>query len=118
MKAESFTNDLGQVLKPGNMVVAVSHCTRSINITIGEFVGISDSGSPQVRVPSNTYKYVHNETGEISWNALLDATKHLKWNTLEYKEARAKTDKLWTYTKFTGTRITTLHMKRVYKLAA
>lgn len=118
MKAEPFINAFGQVLNPGDKVLVVSHCTGYTHTSIGEFAGISDSGNPQVRVPIVTHKYVHNETGETTWNPYWTNTKHLKWNTPEYREAKAVVDQLWTYTAFTGTRVTTLPKKRVYKLAA
>lgn len=40
LRVESWTNKLGQVINPGDPVVAVSKSTGTIGISVGKFVGV------------------------------------------------------------------------------
>lgn len=91
----TFTNRLGQVIEPGDKVVAIAQgYSHSIKERAGTFVGLSAAGRPRVRVTLDVYKWTRPDgtTG--------------KWGDDNVK-----------YQKHTVERVSTYWAARVYKLA-
>lgn len=93
-----FTNNIGQTIVPGDRVLAVAqgYC-HSIKAREGVFVGVSASGSPQVRCKFRVFGYWNAEGKNVGWRG--SKTQDVETGNREVE------------------RVTTLHAKRVYKLA-
>ncbi len=91
----TYTNSLGQVISPGDQVVAIaSGYSHSIHERAGTFVGLSPAGSPQVRVTIGVYRYVRPDGTYGTWRE----------NNVKYQ-------------KINEERVSTYYAGRVYKLA-
>lgn len=112
----TFTNSVGQTLEPGDKVVALGKSWGRISTYIGEYIGVSKSNNPQVRISTKHYMYVHKETGEEAYWPYVDTTGCKTW--AERQELRDKEMKNWECVERYGTAIRTLQLGRVYKLAA
>lgn len=101
-EAVSFTNDLGQVINPGDEVVVVTETYKTVSVRKGTFLGWSEAGNLQVRVPERWGRgeWVDKRTGETGSYSKIPQ---------EHREYRIKPK---------GTYIATLQRNRIYKLAA
>lgn len=91
----TYTNKLGQVIEPGDKVVAIAQgYSHSIYERPGTYVGLSSTGSPQVRVTLEIYQWTRPD-GTIG-----------KWSdgNVSYKKRMVE-------------RVSTYWAGRVYKLA-
>lgn len=100
MISKPYTNSIGQVIQPGDKVVAIAQ-NRSNRITqrFGTFVGVSDAGNPQVRVTVAGYRRI-GPNGNPSY---FTEAHHVKDNPAFKPETRI--------------RLSTFSSGRVYKLA-
>lgn len=93
-----FTNSIGQTIVPGDHVVGITQgYSHSIGICEGTFVGLSRAGSPQIRVKHEVFGYWNKDGVNVGWRNCKQAGVVAGFRHVE--------------------RITTLHAKRVYKLA-
>jgi hypothetical protein len=93
-----FTNSIGQTIVPGDRVLAVVQgYSRAIKAREGVFIGVSPSGSPQVRCKHRVFGYWNAEGKNVGYYGSRSQNV-----ATEYREVE---------------RVTTLHAKRVYKLA-
>lgn len=112
-----FTNEIGQVIQPGDEVVVVTHCTGSTKVRKGIYVGLYGK-SVQAKVPSDSYAYFVKGSNERApanfsnrlWNC------GLKYNTPEFEQLREEVYAPYEYRKSNELRITTLQQNRIYKL--
>lgn len=97
----TFTNELGQTITPGEEVIVVTETYKTVSVRKGIFLGRSEAGNLQVRVPE-------------------------RWSRGEWFDKR--TDQAGSYSKIPeehrgyrskpkGTYIATLQLDRIYKLA-
>ena len=93
-----FTNDIGQVINPGDDVLVVTHCTGSTYTARGKYVGMTGK-SAQAEVEYTKYEWYNKDTDE--------AGSYYKIPS----ELRAMR-------RVPAKRITTLCYNRIYKLAA
>ena len=95
--SDTFVNEFGQEIIPGDKVVVVTHCTGDIFITQGVFVRMRGK-SVQARVPDMSYEWFNKETG------LTGSYYKIPSDVRGYRK------------KENRFRITTLQHNRIYKL--
>jgi hypothetical protein len=93
-----FTNEFGQVIQPGDEVLVVTMCTKTLNMQRGTYLGLRNR-SVQVRVPDNSWEWYNKETG------LPGSYYSIPASLREYRK------------KVNATRISTLQLNRIYKIA-
>lgn len=93
-----FTNSIGQKIVPGDRVVGITQgYSHNIGIREGIFVGLSPAGSPQIRAKHKVFGYWNSAGVNVGWRNSKQAGIVAEHRHIE--------------------RVTTLHAKRVYKLA-
>ena len=94
-----FTNEFGQVIRPGDDVVIVTTgYNHSVSVTKGKFVRVNENNRVQCEVPYEKYIYLD-----------------LNDNPVDYYYAR-RYNIAGNFKIVSSTRITTLILNRVYKL--
>lgn len=69
-----FTNSLGQVIVPGDRIVAIAEgYSHQINVREGVFVGLSPSGKPQYRTKIKKWGYWDANGKNLPWHKRKDA---------------------------------------------
>lgn len=132
----AYTNNIGQVINPGDEVVIVTTgYGHQVNTYKGTYIGLHKNGGAQCVKKVKTSYYAFKDTGEkVPYtffqenNKRLDAWareyreknpgKYAYYNEPEYKAIRAETmDKVELKYEYVDRR-TTLQLNRIYKLAA
>lgn len=118
-EAVSFTNEIGQVIHPGDDVIVVTTCTGSTSTQKGRYIGMNGK-RVQAEVPSAHWTYFVKGTDERAPYNFTDRLwkASLKYNSPEWKALRDEVYAPYEYRRVVGTRITTLQYNRIYKLAA
>lgn len=132
----AFTNDIGQVINPGDEVIIVTTgYSHSVSTNKGTYIGLHKNGGAQCVKKVKTTYYAFKDTGErVPWtyfgemNNKLNAWaieyrknnpgKYGYYNEPEYKALREESMiRVETKTEYVDRR-TTLQLNRIYKLAA
>lgn len=98
----TFTNDLDQTITPGDEVIVVTETYKTVSVRKGTFLGWSEAGNLQVRVPERWGRgeWFDKRTNEAGSYSSIPQ---------EHRGYR---------TKPKGTYIATLQRNRIYKVAA
>lgn len=134
--AVAFTNNIGQVINPGDEVVIVTTgYGHNVNTYRGTYVGLHKNGGAQCVKKVKTSYYAFKDTDErVHYSYFNDMNKELNvwaneyrknnpgkygyYNEPEYKAIREKyMDKIESKSEFVDRR-TTLQRNRVYKITA
>lgn len=134
LEVVEFTNDLGQVIKPGDEVVIVTTgYGHNVSTDKGTYLGLTNGGASIIKQIKSSY-YVLKSTGERvahTWfnqiykeqDAFRTAKRSIDssyryWTDPEYNAIQQKWMDLLELKKEIIPRRTTLKLNRAYKLAA
>ena len=134
LEVVEFTNNLGQVIKPGDEVVIVTTgYGHNVSTNKGTYIGLTNGGASIIKQIKSSY-YVLKSTGErvaYTWfnqiykeqNAFRTAKSSIDssyryWSDPEYNAIQQKWMDLLEQKEEIIPRRTTLKLNRAYKLAA
>lgn len=110
----SFTNDIGQILDPGDRVIIVSSgYSHQVSCREGTFLGLHKNGGAQCEYVVKSSRPVLKSTGEKPSDDYYKQMHALHYTSQEYKAMREQIE----YVPYEYKRRTTLQLNRVYKLA-
>ena len=113
-----FTNNIGQVISPGDDVVVITNTYKRIHICRGVYLGLKN-GKVQARVPTNKWAYFvkgSDERAPVGFHTPL-LSSGFNWRSAEYAVLKATLYNPYEYRQYKDTRVTTLQNNLVFKLA-